>query len=146
MVVSVTITYPMIGYCVSVFKVSWYSYVMFCSLLYFNYMGTLLVSLAPNFVVSGHLASPIYIIFNLSMNDRYIYSFQNLCKLSCFTHWYLIEPCIVIFGSYNYDICMFSKLVAVNFCSKFQSGGYGCIMWLLHVGPWMPCLLHNMET
>ncbi|KAF3454731.1 hypothetical protein FNV43_RR05179 [Rhamnella rubrinervis] len=64
-VVFVSITYPMIGYYVSVFKVSWYFYAMFCSLLYFNYMGMLLLSLTPDFVAAGILASPIYIMFNL---------------------------------------------------------------------------------
>ncbi|KAM3752302.1 hypothetical protein ACB098_03G007300 [Castanea mollissima] len=41
----VTISYPMIGYYGSAYKVFWYFYTIFCSLLYYNYLGMLLVSL-----------------------------------------------------------------------------------------------------
>ena len=59
------ITYLMIGYYVSAYKVFWYFYVTFCSLLYFNYLGMLLVSLTPNFIVTASLSSAFYAIFNL---------------------------------------------------------------------------------
>jgi ABC-type multidrug transport system permease subunit len=61
----VMITYPMIGYYGSAYKVLWYFYAIFCSLLYFNYMGMLLVSLTPNYMIAAILASASYTIFNL---------------------------------------------------------------------------------
>ncbi|XP_048137047.1 pleiotropic drug resistance protein 3-like isoform X2 [Rhodamnia argentea] len=61
----VIITYPMIGYFGSAYKIFWYSYVMFCSLLSFNYLGMLLVSLTPNFMVAAILQSAFYTSFNL---------------------------------------------------------------------------------
>jgi hypothetical protein len=61
----VMITYPMIGYYVSAYKVFWYFYVTFFSLLYFNYLGMLLVSMTPNFIVTASLSSAFYAIFNL---------------------------------------------------------------------------------
>ncbi|XP_059437806.1 pleiotropic drug resistance protein 3-like [Corylus avellana] len=61
----VIITYPMIGYYGSAYKVFWYFYAIFCSLLYFNYMGMLLVSMTPNFMIAGILSSAFYTIFNL---------------------------------------------------------------------------------
>ncbi|GMY22097.1 pleiotropic drug resistance protein 3-like, partial [Fagus crenata] len=64
-VIFVTIIYPMIGYYGSAYKVFWYFYVTFCSLLYFNYLGMLLVSFTPNFMVAAILYSSFYTIFNL---------------------------------------------------------------------------------
>ncbi|KAM3752301.1 hypothetical protein ACB098_03G007200 [Castanea mollissima] len=61
----VTISYPMIGYYGSAYKVFWYFYTIFCSLLYFNYLGMLLVSLTPNFMVAAILSSAFYTTFNL---------------------------------------------------------------------------------
>ncbi|KAB1202050.1 Pleiotropic drug resistance protein 3 [Morella rubra] len=61
----VIITYPMIGYYGSAYKVFWYFYSIFCSLLYFNYMGMVLVSVTPNFMVAAILSSVFYTMFNL---------------------------------------------------------------------------------
>ncbi|GMY22086.1 pleiotropic drug resistance protein 3-like isoform X1 [Fagus crenata] len=59
----VTITYPMIGYYGSASRLFWYFYATFCSLLYFSYLGMLLVSLTPNFMITTILS--FYTIFNL---------------------------------------------------------------------------------
>ncbi|XP_015874836.3 pleiotropic drug resistance protein 3 isoform X1 [Ziziphus jujuba] len=59
------ISYPMIGYYGSGYKIFWYFYSMFCSLLYFNYMGMMLVSLTPNFMIAGIISSVFYTLFNL---------------------------------------------------------------------------------
>ncbi|XP_038702837.1 pleiotropic drug resistance protein 3-like isoform X2 [Tripterygium wilfordii] len=64
-VIFVIITYPMMGYYGSAYKVFWYFYAMFCTLLYFNYLGMMLVSLTPNFMVAGILSSVFYTFFNL---------------------------------------------------------------------------------
>ncbi|GLU04056.1 hypothetical protein SLE2022_212230 [Rubroshorea leprosula] len=61
----VIITYPMIGYYASGYKVFWYFYTMFCSLLYFNFLGMALVSLTPNVMVAAILASFFYKIYNI---------------------------------------------------------------------------------
>ncbi|XP_030457252.1 pleiotropic drug resistance protein 3-like isoform X2 [Syzygium oleosum] len=61
----VIITYPMIGYFGSADKIFWYFHVMFCSLLSYNYLGLLLVSLTPNFMVAAILQSAFYANFNL---------------------------------------------------------------------------------
>ncbi|MCD7449972.1 drug-responsive transcription factor pdr3 [Datura stramonium] len=59
------ITYPMIGYYWSAHKVFWYFYSMFCTLLYFTYLGMMLVSMTPNFPVAAILQSSFYTMFNL---------------------------------------------------------------------------------
>ncbi|XP_009765624.1 pleiotropic drug resistance protein 3 [Nicotiana sylvestris] len=59
------ITYPMIGYYWSAYKVFWYFYSMFCTLLYFTYLGMMLVSMTPNFPVAAILQSSFYTMFNL---------------------------------------------------------------------------------
>lgn len=61
----VIIPYPMIGYYASAYKVFWYFYTVFCSLLYFNYLGMALVSLTPNVMVAAILASFFYKIYNI---------------------------------------------------------------------------------
>ncbi|KAH9780008.1 ABC transporter G family member 37 [Citrus sinensis] len=64
-VIYVIITYPMIGYHWSGYKIFWSFYGMFCNLLYFNYMGMLIVSLTPNIQVASILASSFYSMLNL---------------------------------------------------------------------------------
>ncbi|KAH7834517.1 hypothetical protein Vadar_016955 [Vaccinium darrowii] len=54
------ITYPMIGYYWSVFKVLWYFYVVLCSLMYFTYLGMLLTAMTPGFHVAAIIQSPFY--------------------------------------------------------------------------------------
>ncbi|KAJ7977818.1 pleiotropic drug resistance protein 3-like [Quillaja saponaria] len=63
--IHVIITYPMIGYYTSPFKVLWFFYAMFCSLLCFNYLGMMLVFLTPNFMVASVLTSALYSMLNL---------------------------------------------------------------------------------
>uniref|UniRef100_A0A2N9EID3 ABC-2 type transporter transmembrane domain-containing protein n=1 Tax=Fagus sylvatica TaxID=28930 RepID=A0A2N9EID3_FAGSY len=64
-VLYVIITYPMIGYYWSAYKIFWSFYSMFCTLLYFNYLGMLLVSLTPNVQVASIVASSSYTMLNL---------------------------------------------------------------------------------
>lgn len=59
------ITYPMIGYYCSAYKVFWYFYAMFCTLLYFNYMGMMLVALTPNYQLASIISTVFYSMFNL---------------------------------------------------------------------------------
>ncbi|XP_048433500.1 pleiotropic drug resistance protein 3-like isoform X1 [Pyrus x bretschneideri] len=60
-----TITYPAINFHWSLYKAFWYFYTMFCTLLWFNFFGMLLVSLTPTFQVASVLASFCYTMFNL---------------------------------------------------------------------------------
>ncbi|XP_077217702.1 pleiotropic drug resistance protein 3-like isoform X2 [Tasmannia lanceolata] len=59
------ITYPSIGYYWSAYKIFWYFYAMFCTLLYYNYLGMLLVSLTPNVQVASILSSAFYTMLTL---------------------------------------------------------------------------------
>ncbi|PON68433.1 ABC transporter-like [Parasponia andersonii] len=64
-VIYIIITYPMIGYYWSFYKIFWSFYSMFCTLLCFNYLGMLLVSLTPNVQLAAILASSSYTMLNL---------------------------------------------------------------------------------
>lgn len=64
-VLFVVITYPMIGYYWSAYKIFWYLYTLFCTLLYYNYFGMLLVSLTPNLMLAEILSSAFYLNFSL---------------------------------------------------------------------------------
>ncbi|XWS42285.1 hypothetical protein CRYUN_Cryun16bG0001700 [Craigia yunnanensis] len=59
------ITYPMIGYYGSAYKVLWYFYAMFCTQLYFNFFGMLFVSLTPDVTIAAALSSAFYPLLNL---------------------------------------------------------------------------------
>ncbi|KAF7126875.1 hypothetical protein RHSIM_Rhsim11G0074600 [Rhododendron simsii] len=60
-----TITYPMIGYYWSAYKVLWYFYTIFCTLMYFTYLGMLIVAITPSFPIAATLQSLFYMILNL---------------------------------------------------------------------------------
>ncbi|KAK3404280.1 hypothetical protein EUGRSUZ_K00583 [Eucalyptus grandis] len=64
-VLFVLITYPDIGFYVSFYKVFWYFYTMFCTLLYYNYFGMMLVSLTPTYQVAMVFGSSVFTMFNL---------------------------------------------------------------------------------
>jgi ABC-type multidrug transport system ATPase subunit/ABC-type multidrug transport system permease subunit len=64
-VVYLIIIYPMIGYYATAYKIFWCFYGMFTTMLYFNYLGMLLVSLTPNFLLAAILSSVFYTLFNL---------------------------------------------------------------------------------
>ncbi|KAF7803822.1 pleiotropic drug resistance protein 3-like [Senna tora] len=64
-VLFVAITYPMIGYYGSAYKVFWCFYVIFCTFLYYNYMGMMLVSLTPTYMLAAIISSGFYTTFNL---------------------------------------------------------------------------------
>uniref|UniRef100_A0A0D9WFM2 ABC transporter domain-containing protein n=1 Tax=Leersia perrieri TaxID=77586 RepID=A0A0D9WFM2_9ORYZ len=59
------ITYPMIGYAWTTAKFFWFVYTMVCTLLYFLYLGMMIVSLTPNIQVASILASMFYTIQSL---------------------------------------------------------------------------------
>ncbi|TVU26713.1 hypothetical protein EJB05_29272, partial [Eragrostis curvula] len=59
------IAYPMIGYAWTAAKFFWFVYTMSCTLLYYIYLGMMLVSLTPNVQLASILASVFYMIQNL---------------------------------------------------------------------------------
>ncbi|KAF5803243.1 putative ABC-2 type transporter [Helianthus annuus] len=61
----VCITYPMIGYYWSTYKVFCYFYTFLCTLMYFTYLGMMLVAVTPSFPVAAILQSAFYTMFNL---------------------------------------------------------------------------------
>ena len=61
----VTITYPAINFYWSAYKMIWYSYTLFSTLLYFNYLGMMFISLTPTFQVASVLAGFSYTMLNL---------------------------------------------------------------------------------
>jgi ABC-type multidrug transport system permease subunit len=64
-VLFMVISYPMVGYTWTPAKFFWFMYTMFCTLLYFLYLGMLMVSLTPNIQVASILASMFYTLQNL---------------------------------------------------------------------------------
>ncbi|XP_019055632.1 PREDICTED: pleiotropic drug resistance protein 3-like [Nelumbo nucifera] len=58
--VFVVITYPMIGYYGSAYKIFWFFYTIFWTILCFNYIGMLLVAVTPNVQVAAISTSLFY--------------------------------------------------------------------------------------
>ncbi|KAM0040473.1 putative ABC-type xenobiotic transporter [Helianthus debilis subsp. tardiflorus] len=61
----VCITYPMIGYYWSAYKVFCYFYTFLCTLMYFTYLGMVLVAVTPSFPVAAILQGQFYTMFYL---------------------------------------------------------------------------------
>lgn len=59
------ITYPMIGYIGSIYKIFWYTYTTFCTFLFFKYLGMMMIAITPTFPVATTLQSAFYTTFNL---------------------------------------------------------------------------------
>ncbi|CAI9101367.1 OLC1v1038673C1 [Oldenlandia corymbosa var. corymbosa] len=59
------ISYPMIGYYCSAWKFLFYFYTIFCTCLYFNYWGMLLVSITSTLPLASIVLSASYTMFNL---------------------------------------------------------------------------------
>ncbi|KAJ0043838.1 hypothetical protein Pint_17175 [Pistacia integerrima] len=59
------ITYPAINFYWSFYKVFWYFYTLFCTLLFFSYFGMLLASVTPTYQVATVSATFSYTMFNL---------------------------------------------------------------------------------
>ncbi|CAI9770200.1 unnamed protein product [Fraxinus pennsylvanica] len=59
------ITYPMIGFYWSPYKVFLYFYSMFCILAYFTYQGMLLISMTPSIPLAAIIQSVFYLMLNL---------------------------------------------------------------------------------
>ncbi|KAK1629536.1 hypothetical protein QYE76_003851 [Lolium multiflorum] len=59
------IAYPMLGFTWTAPKFFWFMYTMLCTLLYFLYIGMMMVSLTPNIQVASILASMFYTLQNL---------------------------------------------------------------------------------
>ncbi|KAL5852887.1 hypothetical protein ACOSQ3_008005 [Xanthoceras sorbifolium] len=64
-VIYVIITYPMIGYHWSAYKILWSFYGMFCNLLCCSYLGMLVLSLTPNVQMAAIVTSSSYTMLNL---------------------------------------------------------------------------------
>ncbi|KAE9446509.1 hypothetical protein C3L33_21582, partial [Rhododendron williamsianum] len=84
-----TITYPMIGYYWSAYKVLWYFYAIFCTLMYFTYLGMLIVAITPSFPIAATLQSLFYMILNLFAGFLIPQPLYLYCLLQQFPKWWL---------------------------------------------------------
>lgn len=125
-VLYMTITYPMIGYYGSAYKIFWYAYAAFCAWLSYNYLGLLLVALTPNAVV----ASTISFVFLTSMNLFSGFFIQQPVRHYSVSH---LNPKSIKEVQPTLSTEIIDPMLM--FCNrKFQNGGFGCIIWFLHRG------------
>ncbi|KAE9602538.1 hypothetical protein Lal_00049481 [Lupinus albus] len=125
-VLYVIITYPMMGYYWSATKVFWLLYSMFCNMLYFNYLGMLLVSLTPNIQLASIVASSSYTMLNLfsgyflprlQIPKWWIWMYY-LCPMS----WALNGMLTSQYGDINTEISAFEETKTV---AEFLKDYYG---------------------
>ncbi|XP_048225566.1 pleiotropic drug resistance protein 3 isoform X1 [Ricinus communis] len=117
-IIYVVITYPMVGYSMSAYKIFWAFYSLFCTLLSFNYMGMLLVSLTPNIQVASILASSTYTM--LILFTGFIVPRPRIPKwwiwlyYMCPTSWVLNGMLTSQFGDIDKEISVFGETKTVS--------------------------------
>ncbi|GMP76128.1 hypothetical protein CsSME_00032936 [Camellia sinensis var. sinensis] len=122
----VAITYPLIGYHWSTFKVFWYFYATFCTFLYYVYLGMLIVSLSSNIQVGSILASAVYTL--LSLFSGFLMPGPKIPKWwiwlywICPTSWSLNGLLTSQYGDLDKKIVIFGELKTV---SSFLKEFYG---------------------
>ncbi|GKV23295.1 hypothetical protein SLEP1_g33042 [Rubroshorea leprosula] len=79
------ITYPAVNFYKSAYKVFWYLYAMFCTLLYFKYLGMMLVSLTPTSQVAAIFASFSYTL--MSLFSGYLIPEPQIPKWWVWAYW-----------------------------------------------------------
>ncbi|GKV23290.1 hypothetical protein SLEP1_g33037 [Rubroshorea leprosula] len=79
------ITYPAINFYKSAYKVLWFLYAMFCTLLYFKYLGLMLVSLTPTSQVAAIFAS--FSSTLLSLFSGYLIPEPQIPKWWVWAYW-----------------------------------------------------------
>ncbi|XP_058179423.1 pleiotropic drug resistance protein 3-like [Rhododendron vialii] len=122
----VLITYPTIGFYWSISKVLWYMYVMFCTMLYFTYIGMLLVASTPKVQLASILASFCYTMTNLFAGflvpgpniPKWWVWFYWICPMS----WSLEGILTSQYGDIEREISAFGEQKALN---AFLESYYG---------------------
>ncbi|KAK0607498.1 hypothetical protein LWI29_015832 [Acer saccharum] len=125
-IIYVAITYPMIGYYWSVYKVFWFFYATFCTFLYFVYLGMVMVSLCSSLEIASILATAIYTILNLFSGflipGPKIPKWWIWCYWICPTAWSLNGLLTSQYGDMNKEILIFGEQKTV---SSFLQDYYG---------------------
>ncbi|TXG71480.1 hypothetical protein EZV62_000059 [Acer yangbiense] len=125
-IIYVAITYPMIGYYWSVYKVFWFFYATFCTFLYFVYLGMVMVSICSSLEIASILATAIYTILNLFSGflipGPKIPKWWIWCYWICPTAWSLNGLLTSQYGDMNKEILIFGEQKTV---SSFLQDYYG---------------------
>ncbi|XVE73519.1 hypothetical protein DITRI_Ditri11bG0124800 [Diplodiscus trichospermus] len=125
-VLFLTITYPAVNFYVSAYKVFWYFYTMFCTLLYYKYLGMMLVSLTPTYQVATIFASLCYTL--MSLFSGYLIPGPKFPKWwvwgywICPTSWSLKGILTSQYGDVEGEIIAFGEQKALN---AFLDSQYG---------------------
>ncbi|KAI3993041.1 hypothetical protein MKX01_009784, partial [Papaver californicum] len=104
----VIITYPMIGFMWSPYKVFWNLYAMFCMLLYFNYLGMLVVSITPNVQVAAILSASFFTMLNLFSGFPMLGNENDITKINSF----LLK--LIFYGDMETEILVFGETNTVS--------------------------------
>ncbi|XP_059648379.1 pleiotropic drug resistance protein 3-like [Cornus florida] len=113
----VIITYPMIGFYWSPYKVFWYFYAMLCTCMYFTYLGMLLIASTPSFPVAAILQSTFYTMLNLF--SGFLVPQPQMPKwwlwlyYLCPTSWTLNGMLTSQYGDINKEIMVFGETKTV---------------------------------
>ncbi|KAJ4823602.1 drug-responsive transcription factor pdr3 [Turnera subulata] len=117
-IIYVSIAYPMIGYSACGYKIFWSFYGIFCTLLCFNYLGMLLVSVTPTIQLASILASASYTMLHLFAG--FIVPKPHIPKgwlwlyYLCPTSWALNIMLTSQYGDINKEISVFGETNTVS--------------------------------
>ncbi|KAE8661816.1 hypothetical protein F3Y22_tig00113722pilonHSYRG00076 [Hibiscus syriacus] len=107
------ITYPMIGYYGSTYKLLWYFYAIFCTQLYFTFFRMLFVSLTLEVTIAGALSSffyPLLIFSGFLMPKPKIQKWWLWLYYLMHTSWTLNCLLTSQYGDINDEIVVFGEM------------------------------------
>ncbi|TYI55095.1 hypothetical protein E1A91_D11G116800v1 [Gossypium mustelinum] len=125
-VLFLTITYPAVNFYGSAYKVFWYFYTVFCTLLYYKYLGMMLVSLTPTYQVATIYASLFYTL--LSLFSGYLMPGPKFPKWWVWGYWispssWSLKSLLTSqYGDIKEEIVVFGEKKALN---SFLDSQYG---------------------
>lgn len=85
------ITYFSVGFHFSVYKLLWYLGTVFFTVLYFTYLGMLIISVSPSIQVATVYSSTFFIMSNVFTGFLIPRTVSKFCLLKLFFHWSLIK-------------------------------------------------------
>ncbi|KAL1827281.1 hypothetical protein ACET3Z_005693 [Daucus carota] len=114
----VIITYPAVGFYWSVYKVLWYFFTMFCTMLYYTYLGMLLVSTSGSlqvaFVMSSFSNTIMSLFSGFLIPEPKIPKWWNWCYWICPGSWSLRGLLTSQYGDVDREIVAFGEKEAIN--------------------------------
>ncbi|KAL8147902.1 hypothetical protein AgCh_005286 [Apium graveolens] len=133
----IIITYPAIGFYWSVDKVFWYFYTMFCTMLYYTYIGMLFVSMTRSFQVASVSASFFNTVTSLFSGflipEPQIPKWWVWCYWICPSSWSLRSLMTTQYGDIDQEIVVLGERKSTTAFLESYFGYHNDETWLVAI-------------